>query len=302
MALAPEASERPTAAQFRDQLAAVDLGPEATVDRRALALSGAPGGSGPSPVSDPSGRALTGGAAAGSHDAPVDRTPGGAGGDSVGGREELGRETTGERGSRRRDRTLFLAVLLLVVALVAGGIVYFGVTGRESGPIAVPPPGGASTPTTTAPTTSDSPSASSSQSASPSPSPTVPDGFVACDGFGAGTVCPVEPECWAGLQNVGDVPFVATPAECTDTHAYQTYAAVELPDAPRTQSGLESNQLIKALCTKDVLNQRLVSGRAGVLWDIQVVPYRVFPNPDSLSRCVFSTGKERTSPLPLKPV
>ncbi len=91
-ALAPEASERPTAAQFRDQLAAVDLGPEATVDRRALALSGAPGGSGPSPVSDPNGRALTAGAAAGSGDAPVDRTPGGAGGAASGsGRSSVAR-------------------------------------------------------------------------------------------------------------------------------------------------------------------------------------------------------------------
>ena len=43
--LAPEGSERPTAAQFRDQLAAVDVGPDATVDRRAMALTG--GGKGP---------------------------------------------------------------------------------------------------------------------------------------------------------------------------------------------------------------------------------------------------------------
>ena len=56
--LAPEGSERPTAAQFRDQLAAVDLGPDATVDRRAMALTG---GSKPtsgvvvaSPSTDPS--------------------------------------------------------------------------------------------------------------------------------------------------------------------------------------------------------------------------------------------------------
>lgn len=297
-ALAPEASERPTAAQFRDQLSAVDLGPETTVDRQALALSGAPGGSGASPVSDPNGRALSGGAAVGSGDSPTDRTPGGA---SDGGleREELGRETTGERGSRRRDRTLFLAVLLLVVALVAGGIVYFGVIGREAGPIAVPSPGGPGTTASSPDPSSESPSASTS--ASPSATPQVPEGFIRCSSYGENVFCPVEPECWAGLQNFGNVPVVATPIECTDSHPYQTFIAVMLPEPPRTQSELENNPLIKQLCTKTVLNQRLVEGRAGATWDIQAIPYRVFPDSDNLSRCLFGTGRERTSPIALKP-
>ena len=60
--------------------------------------------------------------------------------------------------------------------------------------------------------------------------------------------------------------------------------------------------MIKALCTKAVLNRRLASGQAGVLWDIQAIPYRVFPSPDNLSRCLVGTGKERTTPLPMKPV
>ena len=89
---------------------------------------------------------------------------------------------------------------------------------------------------------------------------------------------------------------------CTDTHPYQTFIAIQLPEPPRTQSALENNPVIQALCNKAVLNQRLAEGRAGAVWDIQVIPYRVFPDPDDLSRCVFSTGKERTSPLALKPV
>ena len=75
-----------------------------------------------------------------------------------------------------------------------------------------------------------------------------------------------------------------------------------MPETPRTQSGLENDPVIKELCTKAVLNQRLAEGRAGAIWDIQVIPYRVFPDADNLSRCLFSTGKERTSPLTLKPV
>lgn len=295
-ALVTEASERPTAAQFRDQLAAVDLGPEATVDRRALARGGS-GGSAPSPATDPGGRGTDGGRAVGPGQPPTDTANGAAGARGSTASEELGQTT--EQTRRRRDRTLFLGVLALVLALVVAGVVYVGFTGRETGPIAVPSPDDVTTAATTAPTPTASPSDSSSGFESASPSPTVPAGFAACADLGAGALCPVEPECWAGLQTFGDVPLVATPAECTDTHAYQTFAAVELPARPRTQSELEDDPLIKALCTKEVLNQRLASGRAGVLWDIQVVPYRVFPNPDDLSRCVVGTGKERTSPLPM---
>ncbi len=133
--LAPEGSERPTAAQFRDQLAAVDLGPDATVDRRAMALTG---GGKPtsgvvvaSPSTDPSQE--IGDPLAPSAGRPGDRSDG-----QAHLAEELRQETTGDR--QRRDRTLFLAVLILVVALLATGIVYVSLTGRQADPIAVPSP------------------------------------------------------------------------------------------------------------------------------------------------------------------
>ncbi|WP_344812666.1 serine/threonine-protein kinase [Microlunatus aurantiacus] len=311
-ALAQEASERPTAAQFRDQLAGVDLGPGATVDRRALGLGGAAGTQGV--ATDPGGSVAQASAAASAEsgggrsasDGPPDGASGGGPSGGVSGDVDPDRETTGERSTRRRDRTLLVAVLVLVVALVGAGALYFGLTGRETG--ATTPPVGAATPSTgtTGPTADgpspDGSSASASASGSPSGSPSPPDGFVPCAQLGEGALCPVEPECWAGLQNFGDVPLLATPAECTDTHAYQTFVAVQLPETPRTQSELENDPRIKELCTKDVLNRRLASGRAGVLWDIEAVPYRVFPAPDELSRCVVTTGKERTAPLPFKPV
>jgi serine/threonine protein kinase len=292
--LAPEGSERPTAAQFRDQLAAVDLGPEATVDRRAMALTG--GGKGTSgvvvasPATDPS-QEIGDSQEIGHPVAPSPEQPD----HGSGGREVLSQETTGER--RRRDRTLFLAVVLLVVVLVASGIVYVTLTGRQADPIAVPPPGGAQ---------SASPSAVlTPTSSSPSPSqdePTPVDGFLDCNELGYDAVCPDEPECWGSLQNFGDVPVVATPIDCTDPHPFQTFVAVQLDTQPRTQSGLEKSPAIRALCTREVLNQRLATGRAGAQWQIQAIPYKVFPTADNLSRCLVSTGVERTSPLPMKPV
>ena len=289
--LASEGSERPTAAQFRDQLAAVDLGPDATVDRRAMALTG--GGTGASgvvvasPSTDPSQEI-------GDPLGP----PSGRSGDSDGRAqraEELARETTGDR--RRRDRTLFLAVLILVVALLATGIVYLSLAGRQADPIAVPSPGGTGIGTLSAAPT---PTSSSPSPSEDSPSPELVDGFLDCSELGYDAVCPEEPECWGSLQNFGDVPVVATPIDCTDSHPFQTFVAVQLDSQPRTQSDLEKAPAIRALCTRKVLNQRLSAGRAGAQWQIQPIPYKVFPTPDNLSRCLVSTGVERTSPLPMK--
>ena len=289
--LAPEGSERPTAAQFRDQLAAVDLGPDATVDRRAMALTG--GGTGASgvvvasPATDPSQEIAD--PVGPAHGQP-DHGSGGRGREG----EELSRETTGER--QRRDRTLFLAVVILVVVLVATGIVYVTLTGRQADPIAVPSPGGAQS---ASPSAAPTPT-SASPSPSDAPSPELVDGFLDCSELGYDAVCPEEPECWGSLQNFGDVPVVATPIDCTDPHPFQTFVAVQLDTQPRTQSGLEKSAAIQALCTTEVLNQRLATGRAGAQWQIQPIPYKVFPTPDNLSRCLVSTGVERTSPLPMK--
>ncbi|HEY5785895.1 MAG TPA: serine/threonine-protein kinase [Microlunatus sp.] len=291
--LATEGSERPTAAQFRDQLAAVDVGPDATVDRRAMALTGGGKGAGgvvvaspsPDPAQEP-GEALEP-----SFGAEGDRSDGRV---LVG--EELSRETTADRG--KRDRALFVAVLILVIALLTSGIVYLSMTSRQADPVAIPSPGGPGGSATAASPSPSSPSPS--PSASVSPTPQVPDGFANCAQFGYNAVCPVVPECWGGLLGLTDVPVVATPIECTDSHPYQTFIAVQLPSPPRTQSELENAPAIKALCTKAVLNRRLASGQAGVTWDIQPIPYKVFPSPDNLSRCLVGTGRERTAPIAMR--
>ncbi|HEY5979412.1 MAG TPA: serine/threonine-protein kinase [Microlunatus sp.] len=282
--LAPLGSERPTAARFRDQLAKVDLGPDATVDRRALALTG--GGAGTSgavvaasPGTDPDADGL-------------DERPSGLTGVNLS--EEEGRDAITARAARRRSRAWFGGVLVLVVALLATGIIYVSLTSGQQDPIAVPA-GGATTAVSPSPTASTAaPSASE-----PSPPPQVVDGFVAC-GQLEEALCPTEPECWGGLQNLENVPVVATPIDCDQSHPYQTFVAVQLPNQPRTQSELEADPRIKALCSRAVLNRRLASGRMGATWDIQAIPYKVFPAPDNLSRCLVGTGRERTAPLLLK--
>ena len=207
------------------------------------------------------------------------------------------RNSAGRRPRRgKRDRVLFVAVLILVVALLTSGIVYISMTSRQANPVAVPSAGGPSlSPTAAVPSPS-----SPSPSASASPTPEMVDGFANCAQFGYNAVCPVVPECWGGLLGLTDVPVVATPIECSDSHPYQTFIAVQLPEAPRTQSELENAPAIKALCTKAVLNRRLASGQAGATWDIQPIPYKVFPSPDNLSRCLVGTGVERTRPVPMK--
>ena len=38
----------------------------------------------------------------------------------------------------------------------------------------------------------------------------------------------------------------------------------------------------------------------GATWNIQKVPYKVYPEPDEISRCLVGTGTERTEPLAMK--
>lgn len=274
-ALDAEPAERPKAVEFRDQLAAVDLGPDATVDRRALALTGRA-----SPSS-----ARSGGSPASGRPLARDATDPTGPGDPA----DPGRQDTGEVGDRRtRGPAVFVGAVVLLVVLLAAAIVYVNATYGRSGTAAP------------APTSTPSVSTSPSETLSPSPTTQVVDGFAACDDVGEGALCPTEPECWAGVESFRDVPAVANPIDCDQPHSDQTFVAVVLPEAPRTQSELEADPVITDLCRKAVLNDRLVDERMGALWQIQAIPYRVFPTADDLARCLVNTGRERTEPLALR--
>lgn len=314
-------AERPSAAGFRDRLADVDLGPDATVDRRALALSGGtghgtdgPAGAGGPPHPDPD-------PGAGPGSDPGGPTPGGAGAGGAGaggagaggaglaggslavgsppaGPDTEGSDALAER--RRRGQLVFIGAVVVLVLVLSAGIVYLA----RTTPRAAPSSTGAGQQSA-----EQSPASSGSPRATPSPSPSASDspsatpsvaGFVSCaDDFGDGALCPTQPECWGGLAGLTDVPVVATPIDCDQSHPYQTFVAVVLPQQPRTQTQLENDPQIKALCTEGVLNERLASGRMGATWSIQAIPYRVFPSSDDVSRCLVATGKERSKPLKL---
>ena len=286
--LTADAAERPTAAEFRDRLAGVDLGPDATVDRRVLALTG--GGTGPTATD---GQAADGQAA----DGP--------GGPIAPAADLLVPERSAERQRGRRNQAVFVGVLALIIAALVAGIIYLSLT-EGRGPFAVPAPGNASA--SSVPQTPGPTPASATLSLSPSPSPSdspdspaasIPAGFAGCDRFGAGALCPTVPECWGSIQSLRDLLAVATPVDCSETHTYQTYAGVQLARQPRTQSDLEDDTVIRELCTPAVLDDRLASGRMRVEWEIQVIPYKVFPTTDSVSRCLVNTGRQRSSPLEL---
>ena len=253
----PEGSERPTAAQFRDQLAAVDLGPDATVDRRAMALTG--GGTGASgvvvasPSTDPS------------QEVGDPRAPVGPAGDRSGGRadagEELSRETTGDRSTRRRDRTLFLAVLILVVALLATGIVYVSLTGRAGGPGRRAVTGRCGhrgrRPRCRVPRREPVPVGRTH------PSPEPVDGFVDCAQLGDDAVCPDEPECWGGSAELrrrprgGDPDRLHRLAPFPDLRRRAAAAA-----SPARSPSWRTIPRSRRCARRTVLNQRLAD-RAG---------------------------------------
>lgn len=314
--LAAEPSERPTAAEFRDRLAAVDLGPDAAIDRRAMALTGGGTGSPRSVSSTPSPITEDPGQDDGSGDSSSGDPESGAGSGSGDGLVDTGGNLNrpGEDSEDRPQQRRFLVAIVALALLLTGGIIVASLTNGRSAPadpVASPgvgqpsagqatagqatagqPSGGQSSGGGSTGPTSGSPSA-----ASPSPSPSVPDGFVRCPELGEGALCPTQPECWGSLQGVSDVPVVATPIDCTESHPAQTFVAIELPYQLRTQSQLENAPQIKALCSRAVLTKQLTSGRIGANWQIQPIPYKVFPDADNISRCLVLTGTERTSPL-----
>ena len=269
--LAPEGSERPTAAQFRDQLAAVDLGPgrhgRSTGDGadRGRQTGRAAWSSPVRPPTPPRRSAIRSHPASGRSG---DRSDGRA--DSA---EELARETTGDR--QRRDRTLFLAVLILVVALLATGIVYVSLTGRQADPIAVPSPA-ARAGTLLGGSHSHEPRARPRRRTRPRRSWWTASSTAVSS---ATTPCaPKNPSAGGVCRTSATCPWWRPRSTATDPHPFQTFVAVQLDSQPRTQSDLEKTPAIQALCTKDVLNQRLSTGRAGAQWQIQPIPYKVIPH------------------------
>ena len=100
------------------------------------------------------------------------------------------------------------------------------------------------------------------------------------------------------MISVSDVPFVATPRDCYDTHVYQTFAAGRLDYIIHRQSQLKADKQVRKVCTDSVANSMLPAKDRRKNWEIIVVgPQR---DNEDFYRCLFGRGI-RSKPFPLSP-
>ena len=174
------------------------------------------------------------------------------------------------------------AVLVLVVALVVG------VSGREA-------------PVVTAPAASTS-GVVTSEAPTPSPSVTLLAGFTDCSAtVGRPAQCgPSTPQCWGGVPSAFDSLIVATPAECDETHVYQTFAAGPLSAPVIRQSQLDADPAARAVCRARLVNAMLPSDERRDDWEVFTIAPQSAADDEGYFRCVFGRG-ERDEPLELLP-
>jgi serine/threonine protein kinase len=238
-ALADEPTDRPSAAQFRDRLAALDLSP-ASGENPAVPLSSPP------VTADPP--------------------------------SESGRRTV-----------FFVALSAVVIAALITAVIVTGVNGGGRGGVALPPPSTAISPSGSSPSPSPTPTAS----------PAIPPDFVDCSSpLGEGSLCRTEPECWAGILALGNIPNVPTPASCKQTHVYQTFAAGRLSFTVRRQSQLDRDKNARALCRSPVVNKMLPPRDRRSRWEILVLPPQA--DKEDFFRCIFGHGNH-TGAYKLRP-
>ena len=267
-ALADEPTDRPTAAQFRDRLRALELTP----------LPPPPPRREPPPVV----------ASDADHEPPVlDLT-----------------EPTERR--RRRRAFVALVVALLIVGLVSAFLVLRSPDRTTGAPLqsttnAVPTALSAE-PTPDESTSEESTSEESTPEESTPEDETpdeVPAGFVDCaESFGADTYCAKENECYGAIGVYGVGLLAGVEADCDQTHIYQTFAAGRLGYAVARQETLENDDLVKQLCTRGVANLMLRRRDQRDNWEI----YALGPQDDGEEyfRCIFGRGN-RGKPFKLIP-
>lgn len=133
----------------------------------------------------------------------------------------------------------------------------------------------------------------------PSTDADPPVGFADCsDRLGARSLCPTVPECWADVFSYQDAPRQAQLLDCQTDHVYQTFAAGMLDTVVRRQSQLADDPTVAKLCTRGKLNRQLLGERATKDWEILALP----PQPnveDNLFRCIAGRG-ERATPFDLQ--
>ena len=261
-ALADEPTDRPTAAQFRDRLQALELSP-----RPPSRLA---------PPEPPDREAIKG----------ADREP----------RVPDSMEPT--ESTRRRRRRAFAA---LVIALVVVGLMSaFLVLRPPDSTTGTPPQTTTAAAPTTPPTTSTSAAPTSATPTSATPTPEkVPAGFVDCaEPLEPGAFCAAEDECYGAVGVYGVGLLAGVEADCEQTHIYQTFVAGHLGFAVARQETLENHEMVQQLCTRGVVNLMLRRRDQRDNWEI----YALGPQDDGedFFRCIFGRGT-RATPFKLVP-
>ncbi|GAA1816012.1 hypothetical protein GCM10009682_41120 [Luedemannella flava] len=99
----------------------------------------------------------------------------------------------------------------------------------------------------------------------------IPDGFVAC----GGVLCPNEPMCWHGSVQHGDKLTPPRPLPCTQSHYWETFAAVKLPADARTDrdlSHLMERADIQAVCSAKAMAEHSRDPAVTKDWNRDAVP------------------------------
>jgi tRNA A-37 threonylcarbamoyl transferase component Bud32 len=275
-ALSDNPVERPTAADFSTALAALKL--PSTGEERAPAG----GRKGRAAVPIIKGRR---GARAAREPAPLEPEPR---------REPAPLEPEG----RRVAPALLVAALVVILAAFVAAVLTMqpdrAATSPPITPSATASPTPSPTPTLT-PTRSRSPQATNPQQVP------APRGFTDCgDSLGPDSFCVTEPECWNGIDSVGDVPWLGELADCGQQHIYQVFAGGQLPGPVVLQSQFEADKQVRRLCSEDTLAKVLPSGSVRKDWQIVPLPPQIQLRDDTLFRCMVSFGEERDYPIELK--
>jgi serine/threonine protein kinase len=161
------------------------------------------------------------------------------------------------------------------------------------------------------PPTTPSVTASPTPTPTPTPSPTsetttrqqvpAPRGFTDCsEALGPDSFCVTEPECWNGIESMGDAPWLGELADCNELHIYQVFAGGQLPGPVILQSQFEANKQVRKLCSESTLAKVLPSGSVRKDWQIVPLPPQIQLRDDTLFRCMVSFGEERDYPIELR--
>jgi hypothetical protein len=230
-AMAENPEDRPTAAQFRDQLTNLNLSPQLA----------------PKPLPAPEATEESPAPPSTAERVPAERVPA----ERVPAKAE---PATAQPASRWERRGLLTLAVVAVVIAVASVIAVVNLATRT--PAVEPTPSA----------TSQAPA-----SPSGTPVTVPAGFVDCSEQLGMDTYCAARPECWGGVNGFGDVLWVGVPASCDQTHVYQTFLAGRMTYELRRQSQLKSDAHILRVCTKEIANSMLRSGDRRSDWEIYAI-------------------------------